>query len=668
YNLTSNYDQSVTFNFYLNGDIGMQIGGAAFNGRYPLTGGSVDPNNPPQIQLSPDGTVYVEDSTGAVLKQLTPSTSIGFGAVNGPFVFTVDYDRRLRLRNSDTKKSILWSFPPPRTTVTPLRTDAVNFLASGEKLSSPSGQWWISVNTQGVLVTSAAYSFNAVVQTATIQPLVLQVNKDGSLRLYDALGRVHAVPIFPGSTDDASGQIFELQVTDTGVLQLLNALSNVLVWGFDLTKNSTVAITPTSTTPTPSRTPTPTATAGNTWTSTQPALVQPGYNLVSSYDDSVQFSFFSNGDIGIQIGGALFNGRTALTGGIVDPDNIPSLNLSADGHIYLKDSKSNILSELTKPQANGLGVANGPFVLTVDFDRRLRLRNSDLFKTIIWSFPLPRTSAPNLDTNSISFLASQETMSSPSGRYTLTLTTDGILTTSAGYAFNSNPQTINPQPYVLVLNADGSLGLYDALGQLHPVQSLPGPAPAGKASEYVLQITDAGALQVVDALADTPTWTFYITTNSTKPPAPTTTTPTPTRASTTAPTTVTTVPPPPTLTKPATTPTGTWRALSGAGGQNCVTNAGSSASLAPCNNAAAQLWYWRNGRLISQVPGAGGAALCADAGSLAVAPCSGTFNAWLYDAAGHAFKVSGTCLTEAGGSLRFSDCGATDGSQYWNYA
>ncbi|KAJ3191576.1 hypothetical protein HK101_007590 [Irineochytrium annulatum] len=667
--LNSAYDPNVNFAFYSNGDIGIEISGAAFNGRYPQTAGVVDPANPLQIQLSPDGYIYVKDSTTAILKQLSPATSVGFGSENGPFSLTVDYDRRLRLRNSDTKKSILWSFPPPRSVVAPLRTDTINFLASGEKLVSPSGAHWISVNNQGVLVTSTGYAFNAQLSTATVQPLVLQVNRDGSLKLYDALGRVHPVPSFPVAS---AGQVFELQVTDAGMLQLLDALANTILWGFDITTSALVPITPTNATSTPPGPPTPVATPGNVWTSA--TVVQPGYNLPSAYDGSVAFTFFPNGDMGIQIGGATFNTRTALTGGVVDSNNMPALNLSAGGHLYLKDSKFNILRELTNPQSSALGETNGPFSLTVDFDRRLRLRNSDIYKTIVWSFPAPRTMVPSLDTSSISFLASGETIFSPSGKYSLSLTTAGVLTTSAGFAFNSNPQTTNPQPYVLVLNADGSLGLYDALGQLHPVQQLPGAAPARTASEYVLTVTDNGIIQVGDVLAAKVVWSFYITTSSTNPPS----TPNPPPITPTS-----TVPPPPVLsstsTTSAATPSGTWRALSDVRNQKCVTYSGctpnvdcntsssfATATLQPCvANVAAQLWWWKNGRMISQI---GGAVLCIDANTLAIATCSTTFNAWFNDYPNRLFKVNGNCLSNAGGILSVTACGATDGSQFWNLA
>ncbi|KAJ3144225.1 hypothetical protein HK101_002759 [Irineochytrium annulatum] len=352
------------------------------------------------------------------------------------------------------------------------------------------------------------------------------------------------------------------------------------------------------------------------WTSDGINSIQPGYALLSAYDSTVKFVFYTNGDIGIQINGESVLGRLPLTGGKVDPTQpAPQLQITADGHLLLEDGNGNTLSEITNATADAsfFGTANAPFSVSVDYDRRARLRSSDNAHDILWTYPPPRTHVDPLDTEGIAFLSAREQLASPSGKWWIMIRDDGVITTNSGYNFNIATQIKVVPPRVLILHADGSLVFYDCKGVVHPISVFPGPQ-AGDAASYVLQITDDGLIQIINTVTGVQTWSFQI--------------------------------PPISIADDTET--------------KCLTNG--KPILQPClsNGDKKQEWEIINGALTS----ASNSDLCLDATSVTIMPCSDAFNGWTYNAQTYALQANGNCLTMGSAGITLATC-APGFNQVW---
>ncbi|KAJ3144915.1 hypothetical protein HDU86_001328 [Geranomyces michiganensis] len=119
--------------------------------------------------------------------------------------------------------------------------------------------------------------------------------------------------------------------------------------------------------------------------------------------------------------------------------------------------------DIAHPTSGGLG--NGPYVL-------------------------------NVDSGKMDFLRSRETLQSPGGDYSVTVTKRGVLRANTGYTFNSVPNSVTVEPRALVVKVDGRLVLVDSLG-LEKWSSHPEPIPNVVLS-VVAEVSDEGFLHVLD--------------------------------------------------------------------------------------------------------------------------------------------------------------------------
>ena len=231
--LTSNYDGApMFFNFAQYGDIAIQIAGE----RGPLYLGKqhlVDAGSGTSAQLTLTNAgellLQISDENGNTnTKNLIPSTTSGVGNDNGPFYARVDYDRTFRIRNNQDE--IVWQFPEPRTRVDRLESYRLNFLRRKERLVSPNGQWYITLNRRGQILNQNNVALNAKPFDEDA-PHVLVLGGSGSLNLFDAFQHEVKVKGFPATTDEKGR--YTAAVTDEGFLTVYNQ-NGEATWQYDL--------------------------------------------------------------------------------------------------------------------------------------------------------------------------------------------------------------------------------------------------------------------------------------------------------------------------------------------------------------------------------------------------------------------------------------------------
>lgn len=143
------------------------------------------------------------------------------------------------------------------------------------------------------------------------------------------------------------------------------------------------------------------------------------------------------------------------------------------------------------------GIQGAPYVLTVDIDRRARIRDGN--DEIVWSFPENRVNILNLQSERMNFLRSGEKLVSPNGKYSLTITRRGELISNEGIQFNSVPASVAVDPRVLVLEQNGTLNLYDSK---KVVKWTAAPKITNDTvGSFVVEVSDQGFLTIIDGNA-----------------------------------------------------------------------------------------------------------------------------------------------------------------------
>ncbi|KAJ2993573.1 hypothetical protein HDV02_002234 [Globomyces sp. JEL0801] len=199
----------------------------------------VDPDHLPQLHLTSSGAMDIVDDNLNLIKHLNDISGIGYGPQSGPFVATVDFDRRLRIRNA--QKRILWDFPGPNQ-LESLDTDGMNFLATGDSLLSPNQKYFLTLERNGQLVSSNGFQFNPV-SPGPVKPRVLILGKDGSLKLFDENERNIVLDnVYKGNgASNTEGNHFQVYITDEGMLTIYDETKGKSVWTLDLQNSWTPA-------------------------------------------------------------------------------------------------------------------------------------------------------------------------------------------------------------------------------------------------------------------------------------------------------------------------------------------------------------------------------------------------------------------------------------------
>ncbi|KAJ3153703.1 hypothetical protein HDU86_005202 [Geranomyces michiganensis] len=273
-------------------------------------------------------------------------------------------------------------------------------------------------------------------------------------------------------------------------------------------------------------------------------ILQAEERVVCAFDPEVSFVFHSDGAIALEDHGKTWGGRLQVVDAGIQT---AGLYLQGDGSLVVMDMENSAI-----PITPGTGLANSPFVLSVDIDRRARIR--DASDEITYEFPPLRTPQIALNSARMNFLRSGEILKSANGKYQLSITRQGVLRSNMGIQFNNVPGSSGYEPRALLLRPEGKLVLLDSAGNTKwSSTNVQGPNPA---LPYVAEISDSGFLRILDGNADLVwNWNLDVPPPQTKPPpTPTAITPPP------LPPTTTVAPPPPTKStttppKPSSTPT-----------------------------------------------------------------------------------------------------------------
>ena len=181
-----------------------------------------------QLALTNDGRLELHDEQNDLVKNLVTGNPPGAKEEFGPFEARVDFDRRLRIRNAE--ETIIWEFPPVRTRVEMLDTNEFDFLRAGERLVSPNGQWFISINERGQVVNQNGMAFNYK-PSPKKDPHVLVLKDDGTLGLFNAYETAFQLKNFSSPAPEKGD--FTAMVEDEGVLTVYDQNGGIH-WRMDI--------------------------------------------------------------------------------------------------------------------------------------------------------------------------------------------------------------------------------------------------------------------------------------------------------------------------------------------------------------------------------------------------------------------------------------------------
>jgi hypothetical protein len=195
-------------------------------------------------------------------------------------------------------------------------------------------------------------------------------------------------------------------------------------------------------------------------------------------------------------GTSMIVGKTSLLPGYVKNASNPiSLSLGSNGQFTVQDSEGQSLRDLIRFNQDGMGADNGPFVATVDYDRKFRIRNA--YDAIMMEFPSVSRKAQYLDSTGLNFISGLDYISSPDGKWSLSITKKGQVVTNTGYVFNNVPNSAVNEPRILILESDGALKLYDAFRMPINIKGFPTGRDISN-QRYTAEITIDGLFQIMD--------------------------------------------------------------------------------------------------------------------------------------------------------------------------
>ncbi|KAJ3319258.1 hypothetical protein HDV06_006586 [Boothiomyces sp. JEL0866] len=237
-----------------------------------------------------------------------------------------------------------------------------------------------------------------------------------------------------------------------------------------------------------------------------------GSTLVpNSFNNSMNFQFTSGGILAINFK----NTDQVLSIGmkrIIDPNSVPGsppqLHLTETGLLNLEAAG---LPTVPMFNATSLNVLeNGRFFMVLEYDFRVRIRDQNNPDDIIWEYPAPRSTIPNLDAKEKNWISTGECLTSPQKKYQLCLNNQGQLISNTGYVFNDPINFVEPR--VLVFHNDATFGLYNYKGESitlsGTISSSGGKATPG--GSYRAYVQDDGTFVIRDAASQV-IWSVDIT-------------------------------------------------------------------------------------------------------------------------------------------------------------
>ncbi|KAJ3148318.1 hypothetical protein HDU86_007500 [Geranomyces michiganensis] len=259
-------------------------------------------------------------------------------------------------------------------------------------------------------------------------------------------------------------------------------------------------------------------------------VLNMGESIVSSTDASVALTYRDGGQIVLTVGGRSYDQMIVVKGGD-DPNTL--LKLDNTGFLIATNANEDVLWK----SASKTGGSSRPFEITVDNDRRARIRDADFME--VWSWPAPRANVPFLQSNRMGYMRSQESMSSDNGRFIISLNEFGELSANDGTIFRKSGATGQEEPHMLILSEDGLLQLVDLDNRVRWSDGVKGNVRNGP---FTFLITNAGVAQVQDGNSNI-IWSLVFR-NQPNKPTPPPDNPTPTQAPP-KPTPTPDLPPPP---------------------------------------------------------------------------------------------------------------------------
>ncbi|KAI9338298.1 hypothetical protein DFJ73DRAFT_763209 [Zopfochytrium polystomum] len=165
-----------------------------------------------QLSLYTDGTLVCTDSQLTTYKML----SGGVGSTFAPYSLNIEFDTKLRLRDSLSKE--VYSFPDARPDVQVLDSNFNSYLLPNEKL----------------ILSNTGYYFNA--KPTVKMNGILRLTNRGTVELRDHLGAIRKLQDFPPPQDSAANG-YTMTISDAGVLTITDDAGEV-VWIQDITATS----------------------------------------------------------------------------------------------------------------------------------------------------------------------------------------------------------------------------------------------------------------------------------------------------------------------------------------------------------------------------------------------------------------------------------------------
>ncbi|KAJ3161039.1 hypothetical protein HDU86_007658 [Geranomyces michiganensis] len=208
------FDKTVSFVYHKDGAIALEENGKTYGGRLQVVPADIQTAG---LYLESDGELVVKDMEGSDTG--VPGNHPGEnGAGGSPYILNVDIDRRARIR--DASDVITWEFPALRAPQMGLESGRMDFLRGQETLTSPNGQYTLTINKRGVMSSNKGKTFNDVPNSITSDPRVLLLKDNGQLVLLDSRGLVK----FSSKPDSSANPVqpYVAEISDEGWLRILD--------------------------------------------------------------------------------------------------------------------------------------------------------------------------------------------------------------------------------------------------------------------------------------------------------------------------------------------------------------------------------------------------------------------------------------------------------------
>ncbi|KAJ3224073.1 hypothetical protein HK099_000285 [Clydaea vesicula] len=164
------------------------------------------------------------------------------GPTNSPFKIFVGGDRRVRM--IDARQSTIWTYPRDDVVVTRDRIESnmasrPNFLRNNERLTSSNKNWYLSMNSVGMLYTNTGYTFNpSNGDGIDVDYRSIVLNEDATLSYHLIDGTV--IPVTdendgsrsPPSTPSQISK-YRMFITDEGIIRIQD-IRGVVLWNFNI--------------------------------------------------------------------------------------------------------------------------------------------------------------------------------------------------------------------------------------------------------------------------------------------------------------------------------------------------------------------------------------------------------------------------------------------------